>query len=103
MAIFTFHSVGIQVNKHIENFMSFLEWPSVQVPLVEPNSPNLPEAKEDPRFQGASIFRQRSGKGATAAACQEEVGTASKGKPTGRPPDQVTKYLGKAVMYQLPR
>ena len=90
MDFITFHSVGIQVNKHIGNFMSFLEWPNVQVPLVEPSSPNLPEAREDPRFQGASIFRQRSAKGATAAACQEEVGTASKGKPVGRPPDQIS-------------
>ena len=89
MDFITFHNVGIQVNKHVGNFMSFLEWPGVQVPLVEPNSPNLPETREDPRFQGASIFRQRLAKGATAAACQEEVGTASKGKPAGRPPDQI--------------
>ena len=89
MDFITFHNVGIQVNKHAGNFMSFLEWPGIQVPLVEPNSPNLPEPREDPRFQGASIFRQRGGKGATAAACQEEVGIASKGKPVGRPPDQV--------------
>ena len=89
MDFITFHNVGIQVNKHVGNFMSFLEWPGIQVPLVEPNSPNLPEPREDPRFQGASIFRQRLAKGATAAACQEEVGTASTGKPAGRPPDQV--------------
>ena len=76
MDFITFHNVGIQVNKHVGNFMSFLEWPGIQVPLVEPNSPNLPEPREDPRFQGASIFRQRLGKGATAAACQEEVGIA---------------------------
>ena len=91
MDFLTFYSVGIQADKNGTNFMSFLEWPDVRVPLVEPSSSNLPEYSEDPRFKGASVFRQRTGKNTTAAALQEEVGYTSKGKASGRPPDQVTR------------
>ena len=89
MDFLTFHSVGIQTDKNGTNFMSFLEWPGVQVPLVEPESSNLPQHCEDPRFKGASVFRQRAGKNATAAALQEEVGSTSRGRASGRPPDLV--------------
>ena len=87
MDFLTFHSVGIQTDKNSTNFMTFLEWPGVRVPLVEPDSSNLPDHHEDPRFRGASVFRQRAGKNATAAALQEEVGCTSKGRASGRPPD----------------
>ena len=90
MDFITFYSVGIQVNKHSKNILSFLEWPELKIPLVGPNSPNMPLYSEDPRFQGASVFRQRVGKEATAAACQEEVGCESSGRASGRPPDQLT-------------
>ena len=91
MDFLTFYSVGIQTDKNGTNYMSFLEWPGVNVPLVEPDSSNLPQYHEDPRFKGASVFRQRAGKNPTAAALQEEVGCTSKGRASGRPPDLATR------------
>ena len=83
--------VVIQVNKYGANIMSFLEWPKVRIPLVELRSPNMPQNNEDTRFKSAPVFRQRVGRNATAAACQQEVVYASSGRASGRPHDQITK------------